>query len=78
MRSEKQKESTSKYKNRWVNHKALTFEQRVARKEMWDEMWDSPVDPEVASASNFLRLQNQRKRTARSKAVAAIMKMRGI
>jgi hypothetical protein len=78
MRSEKQKASTSKYKNRWVDPTVLTFEQRVARKEMWEDMCGGQVDPDVASASNFLRLQNQRKRTARNKAVAAIMQMRGI
>ncbi len=78
MISEKQKASTSKYKNRWVDPTVLTFEQRVARKEMWEDMCGGQVDPDVASASNFLRLQNQRKRTARNKAVAAIMQMRGI
>ena len=78
MRSEKQKASTTKYKNRWVDHTVLTFEQRVARKEMWDDLCGGQVDPDVASASNFLRLQNQRKRTAKNKAVAAIMQMRGI
>lgn len=78
MRSEKQKESTSKYKNSWVDPTVLTFEQRVARKEMWDDMCGGQVDPDVASASTFLNLHNQRKRTARKKAVAAIMQMRGI
>ena len=78
MISEKQKDSTTKYKNRWVDHTVLTFEQRVARKEMWDDLCGGQVDPDVASASNFLRLQNQRKRTAKNKAVAAIMQMRGI
>jgi hypothetical protein len=45
---------------------------------MWDDICGDQVDPDVASASNFLRLKNQRKRTAKKRAVAAIMQMRGI
>ena len=74
MRSEKQKASTKYYKTSYKKFEDLTFDEKVRRKEMLDR----PVDPEVARAYNFLGWQKRKKEKAKNKAVAAIMKMRGI
>ena len=74
MRSEKQKDSTTKYKASRKKFKDLTFDEKVRRKEMLDR----PVDPEVARAYNFLSRQKKKREKAKNKAVAAIMQMRGI
>ena len=74
MRSEKQKASTKYYKTSYKKFEDLTFDEKVRRKEMLDR----PVDPEVARAYNFLGWQKRKKEKAKNKAVAAIMKMRGL
>ena len=74
MISEKQQASTSRCNTWYKNFKDLTFDQRVARK----EMWDGPVDPDVTRAYSFLSRQKQKREKAKSKAVAAIMQMRDI
>ena len=74
MISEKQKANTSRCNTWYKNFKDLTFDQRVARK----EMWDGPVDPDVTRAYSFLSRQKQKREKAKNKAVAAIMQMRGI
>jgi hypothetical protein len=74
MRSEKQKASTTKYKTSYKKFEDLTFDEKVRRKEMLDR----PVDSEVARAYNFLGWQKRKREKAKNKAVAAIMKMRGL
>ena len=74
MRSEKQKASTKYYKTSYKKFEDLTFDEKVRRKEMLYR----PVDPEVARAYNFLGWQKRKREKAKNKAVAAIMKMRGI
>ena len=74
MRSEKQKASTKYYKTSYKKFEDLTFDEKVKCKEMWDE----PVDPDVARAYNFLGWQKRKREKAKNKAVAAIMQMRGI
>jgi len=74
MRSEKQKASTKYYKTLYKKFEDLTFDEKVRRKEMLDR----PVDSDVARAYNFLSLQKKKREKAKNKAVAAIMKMRGI
>jgi len=74
MRSEKQKASTKYYKTSYKKFEDLTFDEKVRRKEMLDR----PVDSDVARAYNFLSLQKKKREKAKNKAVAAIMKMRGI
>ena len=74
MISEKQKDSTTKYKTSYKKFEDLTFDEKVRRKEMLDR----PVDSDVARAYSFLSRQKQKREKAKNKAVAAIMQMRGI
>ena len=75
MRSEKQKAATEKLKAlRNRKFKDMTFDERVMRKELFNE----PVDPDVASMYDLFRKENAKKRIARKKALISIMQMRGV
>ena len=74
MISEKQKDSTTKYKASRKKFKDLTFDEKVKCKDFWNR----PVDPEVYRAYSFLNRQKKKREKAKNKAVAAIMKMRGL
>ena len=75
MRSEKQKAATEKLKAlRNRKFKDMTFDERVMRKELFNE----PVDPDVTSMYGLFRKENAKKRIARKKALISIMQMRGV
>jgi len=75
MRSEKQKAATEKLKAlRNRKFKDMTFDERVKVKELFNE----PVDPDVARANTFLSKDYTKKRIDRKKALIAIMQMRGL
>jgi hypothetical protein len=75
MRSEKQKAATEKLKAlRNRKFKDMTFDERVKVKELFNE----PVDPDVARMNDFSKKENAKKRIARKKALISIMQMRGV
>ena len=74
MISEKQKDSTTKYKASRKKFKDLTFDEKVKCKDFWNR----PVDTAVARAYSFLSRQKKKREKAKKKADAAIMQMRGI
>jgi hypothetical protein len=71
MRTEKQKSSTKKYKEAFDK---MNFDERV----LIHEMSNGLLDPDVVRANNFFGQQKIKQKRERSKAVIAIMKMRGI
>ena len=71
MRTEKQKSSTKKYKEAFDK---MNFDERV----LIHEMSNSSLDRDVVKANNFFGQQKIKQKRERSKAVIAIMKMRGI
>ena len=75
MRSEKQKAATEKLKAlRNRKFKDMPFDERVRVKELFNE----PVDPDVARTYSILRRPTEKKRIDRKKALIAIMQMRGV
>ena len=71
MRTEKQKSSTKKYKEAFDK---MNFDERV----LMHEMSNGSLDRDVIKANNFFGQQKIKQKRERSKAVIAIMKMRGI
>ena len=71
MRTEKQKSSTKKYKEAFDK---MNFDERV----LIHEMSNSSLDRDVIKSNNFFGQQKIKQKRERSKAVIAIMKMRGI